>query len=220
MMTEAELFEKMKRELYTGLVCDVMDSLGYRNQAMHCRIRPLEPDNCKIAGRAKTILAVDVYEVEENPYEMEIKSIDSIKPGEVPVVCTNNSPNNGVWGGLLSTATKMCGGTGAIIDGFTRDTDEIRALDFPVFCAGYMPLDSNGRGKVIAMDCAVVVGGIRVRPGDVVFADFDGVVIIPAEIFDRVVELSFEKREKESHTKRELLEGKLLAEVYAKYGVL
>ena len=131
-MTEAELFEKMKRELYTGLVCDVMDSLGYRNQAMHCRIRPLEPDNCKIAGRAKTILAVDVYEVEENPYEMEIKSIDSIKPGEVPVVCTNNSPNNGVWGGLLSTATKMRGGTGAIIDGFTRDTDEIRALDIPV----------------------------------------------------------------------------------------
>ena len=77
MMTEAELFEKMKRELYTGLVCDVMDSLGYRNQAMHCRIRPLEPDNCKIAGRAKTILAVDVYEVEENPYEMPTNKMSS-----------------------------------------------------------------------------------------------------------------------------------------------
>lgn len=219
-MTESELFTKMKQQLYTGLICDVMDSLGYRNQAMSCTIRPLEADNCKIAGRAKTILAVDVYEVEENPYEMEIRSIDSIKPGEVPVVCTNNSPNNGVWGGLLSTATKMRGGTGAVVDGLMRDTDEIRALDFPVFCSGYKPLDSNGRGKVIAMDCTVVVGGVQVHPGDIIFADFDGVVVIPAEIFDRVVTLAFEKREKESHTKQELLEGKLLAEVYAKYGVL
>ncbi|WP_295580746.1 RraA family protein [uncultured Oscillibacter sp.] len=219
-MTEAELFEKMKRELYTGLICDVMDTLGYRNQALSCTIRPLEADNCKLAGRAKTILAVDVYAVEENPYEMEIRSIDSIRPGEVPVVCTNSSPNNGVWGGLLSTATKMRGGTGAVVDGLMRDTEEIRALGFPVFCSGYKPLDSNGRGKVIAMDCPVVVGGVRVEPGDVVFADFDGVVIIPAAIFDQVVERSFEKRERESHTKRELLEGKLLAEVYAKYGVL
>jgi 4-hydroxy-4-methyl-2-oxoglutarate aldolase len=114
----------------------------------------------------------------------------------------------------------MRGGTGAIVDGLMRDTDEIRALDFPVFCAGFMPLDSAGRGKVIQMDCPVVAGGVKVYPGDVIFSDFDGVVVIPAQIFDEVVEKSFEKHRKESHTREELFQGKLLGEVYAKYGVL
>lgn len=219
-MTELEIFDKMKSELYTGLVCDVMDTMGYRNQAMSFNIRPLEADNCKIAGRAKTILAVDIYEVLDNPYEKEILAVDSVKPGEVPVVCTNCSPNNGVWGGLLSTATKMRGGTGAIVDGLMRDTGEIRSLDFPVFCAGYMPLDSAGRGKVIDFDCPIVAGGVKVNPGDVIFADFDGVVVIPSEIFEEVIEKAFEKHNKESHTRKELFEGALLGEVYAKYGVL
>jgi len=219
-MTDVEIFEKMKKELYTGLVCDVMDTMGYRNQAMNFNIRPLEANNCKIAGRAKTALAVDIYEVLSNPYENEIKFVDSIKPGEVPVVCTNSSPNDGIWGGLLSTATKMRGGTGAIVDGLMRDTSEIRELGLPVFCAGYMPLDSAGRGKVIAQDCPIVAGGVRVRPGDVIFSDFDGVVVIPSEIFDVVVEKAFEKCHKESHTREELLQGKLLIEVYEKYGVL
>ena len=219
-MNDFEIFDKMKKELYTGLLCDVMDELGYRDQAMSENIRPLEADNCKIAGRAKTILAVDIYTVLDNPYEMEIEAVDSIKPGEVPVVCTNRSSYNGVWGGLLSTATKMRGGTGAIVDGLMRDTDEIRRLNFPVFCAGFKPLDSKGRGKVIEYDCPIVAGGVKVKSGDVVFADYDGVVIIPSEIFDTVVKQAFEKHQKENHTRRELFEGKLLAEVYEKYGVL
>lgn len=219
-MTDTEIFEKMKEELYTGLVCDVMDTMGYREQAMNFRVRPLEADNCKIAGRAKTILAADIYEVYDHPYEPEIRAVDSIKPGEVPVVSTNCSVRNGVWGGLLSTATKMRGGTGAIVDGLMRDTGEIRELNFPVWSAGYMPLDSAGRGKVIDMDCPIIAGDVKVKPCDVIFADFDGVVVIPSEIFYEVVEKSFEKHNKESHTRRELFEGKLLSEVYAKYGVL
>ena len=219
-MNEMEIFARMKEELYTGLVCDVMDEMGYRNQAMNFRVRPLEENNCKIAGRAKTILAADIYEVYEHPYAPEIKAVDSIKPGEVPVVSTNCSVQNGVWGGLLSTATKMRGGTGAIVDGLMRDTAEIRALDFPVWSAGYMPLDSAGRGKVIDMDCPIKAGDVMVKPGDVIFADFDGVVVIPSEIFEEVVAKAFEKHSKESHTRQELFEGKLLAEVYEKYGVL
>ena len=219
-MPEEELFAKMKEELYGGLICDTMDAMGYRNQAMNMNVRPLEENNCKIVGRAKTILAVDIYEVLDEPYAGEIKAVDSIKPGEVPVVCTNCSPNNGIWGGLLSTASKMRGATGAIVDGLMRDTAEIKALDFPVFCAGYMPLDSAGRGKVVDMDCPIVAGGVKVNPGDVIFSDFDGVVVIPKEIFYEVVEKAFDKHSKESHTREELFQGKLLSEVYAKYGVL
>ena len=213
------LFETMKQKLYTGVVCDSLDELGYRNQAMRENIRPLHHDMV-IAGRAKTILAVDVYHIHDNPYGKEIEALDSIKPGEVAVVCTNESKNNGVWGELLSTATLMRGGTGAIVDGLIRDTKQILKLGFSVFCAGFKPVDSKGRGIVVDYDCPVVVGGITVHPGDVIFADFDGVVVIPGEVFEKTLEKALNKVEKENHTRKELREGKLLKDVYEKYGVL
>lgn len=218
-MTDKEAFALMKERMYTGLVCDVMDELGYREQAMHQRLRPLEPDTV-LAGRAKTILAVDVYHIVEEPYKMEIEALDSVKEDEVPVVCTNESSNNGVWGELLSTATRMRGGAGAVVDGLMRDTKGIRKLGFPVFASGYKPLDSRGRGLVIDYDCPIVAGGVKVFPGDVIFGDFDGVVVIPKAIFAQVMKMALEKLEKENCTRDELLQGRLLRDVYAKYGVL
>jgi regulator of RNase E activity RraA len=218
-LKDAELFQLMEEHLYTGVICDTLDELGYRNQAMNEKIRPLSREMI-IVGRAKTILAVDVYHTHENPYETEIQSIDSIKPGEVAVVCTNQSQNNGIWGELLSTATRMRGGRGAIVEGLIRDTKKILEMGFPVFCTGCKPVDSKGRGLVIDYDCPVVVGGVPVQPGDVIFADNDGVAVIPAAVLEQTVEMAMLKVERENHTRRELLEGKLLREVYEKYGVL
>ncbi len=218
-MNDKELFTLMETQLYTGLLCDVLDDMGYREQAMSPNIRPLELTSI-LAGRAKTILAVDVYEIAEEPYKMEIAALDSVKENEVPVVCTNGSTRNGIWGELLSTATRMRGGRGAVIDGYMRDTKQIREMGFPVFSAGYQPLDSKGRGLVIDYDCPVVVGGVRVCPGDVIFADFDGVVVIPKAVAKEAVERALEKRRLENNTRDELLNGALLREVYEKYGVL
>jgi regulator of RNase E activity RraA len=218
-MADGPLFELMEKKLYTGVLCDTLDELGYRNQAMNERLRPLEP-NTVVAGRAKTILAADVYHVHDNPYDMEIRALDSIKPGEVAVVCTNRSRNNGIWGELLSTAAKMRGGRGAIVDGLIRDTKKILELGFPVFCTGFKPVDSRGRGIVIDYDCPVEVGDILVRPGDVIFADRDGVAVIPADVVQETVRRALNKVERENHTRKELLEGKLLRDVYEKYGVL
>ncbi|WNQ08836.1 RraA family protein [Paenibacillus aurantius] len=219
LMTDEELFELMSQKLYTGVICDTLDELGYRNQAMNERLRPIVDDTV-IVGRAKTILAADVYHVHEKPYDTEISAMDSIKPGEVAVVCTNQSKNNGIWGELLSTATHMRGGRGAIVDGLIRDTKKIKELGFPVFCTGFKPVDSRGRGLVIDYDCPVEVGDILVQPGDLVFADSDGVAVIPAAVVYDTVERAVEKVERENNTRRELLEGKLLRDVYEKYGVL
>jgi len=216
---DAQLFELMREKLYTGVICDTLDELGYREQAMNERIRPLQQDII-IVGRAKTILAADVYHVHDNPYGLEIKALDSIKPGEVVIACTNRSVNNGIWGELLSTAAKMRGSTGAIVDGLIRDTQKIKEIGFPVFCGGIKPVDSRGRGIVIDYDCPVMAGGIRVHPGDVVFADCDGVAVIPACVLQETVERAIEKVERENSSRRELLEGKLLQEVFDKYGVL
>lgn len=216
---DQELFQLMKEKLYTGVICDTLDDLGYREQAMTENIRPLQP-GVVIVGRAKTILAADVYHVHENPYDLEIKAMDSIKQDEVVVACTNRSPQNGIWGELLSTAAKMRGGCGAIIDGLIRDTPKIKAMGFPVYCTGFKPVDSKGRGIVVDYDCPVRAGGVLVHPGDVIYADEDGVVVIPSGVLTETVDKAVGKVERENNTRRELLEGKLLREVYEKYGVL
>ena len=216
---DKELFDLMENKLYTAVVSDVMDELGYRNQALRHDIRPLK-ENFVIAGRSKTILAVDVYEIPDNPYEKEIESIDSVKEDEVVVACTNNSIRNGFWGELLSTASKARGARGAIIDGFTRDVKKILELDFPVFATGMKPVDSKGRGFVIDYDCPVKCGDITVKPGDVIFADYDGVVCIPKEIVDKVIPKAIDKVEREDKSREELKNGAFLRDVYEKYGAL
>lgn len=220
--TDRQRFGLMLDKLYTAVICDTLDSLGYRNQALRENIRPLpaDADECKLVGRAKTILSVDVHHIPGNPYELEIAAIDSIQPNEVIVACTNGSTQNGFWGELLSTAAQMRGANGAVIDGLVRDTAKIRKLGFPVYCTGVKPVDSLGRGKVIDYDCPVQVGGVSVFPQDVVFADSDGIVIIPSAVFEQTVDQALVKAESENNTRRELLEGKLLREVFDKYGVL
>lgn len=211
--------EMMRENLYTGVICDTLDGLGYRNQAMNENIRPLS-NQYVLVGKAKTIHAVDVFYTHENCYEKEIDAVDSIQPGEIIVAGTNESKKNGLWGELLSTAAKMRGAHGAIIDGLIRDTKRILELSFPVFCTGFKPVDSKGRGIVIDYDCEVEVGGVLVKPGDIIFADMDGVVVIPEQVFSTTVEQAMEKVVSENNTRNELLEGKLLREVYEKYGVL
>ncbi|MBW7456845.1 RraA family protein [Paenibacillus sepulcri] len=218
-MNDQEMFRRMRESLYTGVICDTLDDLGYRNQAMRETIRPLNQE-WVVVGRAKTILAVDVYHVSGNPYEKEIAAVDSILPDEVVIACTNRSTQNGLWGELLSTASKVRGATGAIIDGLIRDSKMIVELDFPVYCTGTKPVDSRGRGLVIDYDCPVDCGGVIVHPNDVVFADRDGVVIIPKDIALEVVTGALDKATRENHTREELLAGKYLRDVYEKYGVL
>jgi regulator of RNase E activity RraA len=218
---DAEKLELMKQKLYTAVLSDAMDELGYRNQAMRENIRPLMGEETPpIAGIAKTILAADVYYVHQNPYDLEIRALDSVQKDEIVVVSTNNSVRNGIWGELLSTAAKMRGANGAIIDGLIRDAMKIKAMGFPVYCTGIKPVDSRGRGIVIDYDCTIEVGGITVTPGDIVFADYDGVVVIPKLIFEDVLEIALERVSSENKTRNELLDGKLLREAYEKYGVL
>lgn len=212
-------FEAMERELYTGVICDTLDSLGYRNQAMEAFVRPVHPDMV-VAGRARTVLSVDVYEIQDNCYEKEIAFVDSLKPGDVAVGCTNRSVRTGLWGELLSTASKVRGARGAIMDGYTRDVRRIISMGFPVFAAGMKPVDSRGRGLVIDYDVPVECAGVMVRSGDIIFADIDGVAVIPQEVAEETVRLALEKVRHENTTRDELLQGSYLQDVYNRYGVL
>jgi 4-hydroxy-4-methyl-2-oxoglutarate aldolase len=213
------LCEFAEKNLYTAVVSDSLDQLGVRQQAMREYLRPVHP-NCKMAGWARTISCSDLYHIPQDPYKIEIEAVDSLLPGEVAVVGTQKSTRNAPWGELLSTASRARGARGAIVDGLVRDIQKIEELGFPVFAAGIKPVDSMGRGCVTAYNVPVECGEVLVNPGDFVFADFDGVVVVPKDIVSEVIELASEKVRRENSSRAELMKGAYLRDVFEKYGVL
>ncbi len=216
---EAELFQRIEEGLYTPVISDSLDSLGYRDNAMSHRIRPLREDFV-FAGRARTASWMDVFVPDPNPYQIEIEFMDKLRPGDVVVTNTDAPLRNAPWGELMSTAAKVRGARAAVIDSCVRDVKKIFALNFPVFATAISPLDSNGRGRMIDYDIPVSCGGVLVAAGDLVVGDYDGVVVVPKKVEKQVLDLAFDKAAKENRTREELLEGKLLKQVYDKYGVL
>lgn len=211
------------QNLHVAAVCDILDDLGYRHQAMHQRLRPLLPDirNCGFVGRARTLRWMETdYIVEEDPYGLEIDFMDSLGAGDVIVHSTDHSGTNAPWGELMTTVAKVRGAVGCVCDSQVRDTVQIIDMGFPVYYTGIRPLDSKGRARVMGIDLPVRCGDVLVHPGDLVFADYDGIVVIPQGEVQQVLKLAQEKMEKENHTRQELLKGKTLREVYDKYGVL
>ena len=217
--TDVALFRHMEATLYTAVIADALDELGQHDCAMREHLRPLDP-HTKFAGWARTIQCQDVFYEPADPYGLEIEAIDSILPGEIVAVSTGESKRNAPWGELLSTAARARGARGAVIDGLVRDVRSIQGLGFPVFAAGIKPVDSKGRGLVVDYNIPVQCGGILVTPGDLIFADFDGVVVIPAGFIDETLKIAEGKAAKENHSRRDLLDGAYLSDVYAKYGVL
>ena len=221
--TDSEIFQFVKDKLYVSVVCDVLDSLGYRNQAMHQRIRPLLPDirNCGFIGRARTVRWMETdYVVEADPYGLELDVMDSLKAGDVVIHSTDFGGTNAPWGELMSTIDKRNGAVGTVCDSQVRDCVRIIEMGFPVYYAGIRPLDSKGRARVMDYDVPVSCGEVLVHSGELVFADFDGVVVIPKAVEKDVLQMAYEKVGKENDSRKALLDGKSLKEVYATYGVL
>ncbi len=221
--TDSAIFAFVRENLYVAAVCDILDALGYREQAMHQRLRPLLPDirACGFVGRARTFKWMQIdYVNEADPYGMEIEAMDSLGSGDVVVHSTDFAGTNAPWGELMSTLAKAKGVAGCVCDSQIRDCVRIVEMGFPVYYAGVRPLDSMGRGKVMAYDVPVRCGDVLVQPRDLVFADFDGIVVIPQSIEGEVLRLAGEKVGKESLSRQGLLEGKSLREVYDTYGVL
>jgi len=221
MIVDDQVIASARDKLYAAVLSDVLDEQGYRHQVLPPHIRPLD-DGVILAGRARTGLYRDVYHVldDGNPYAVEIALIDDLKPGEVAVLACGTSGRIAPWGELLTTASIARGGVGCVTDGLVRDTKAIRGLGFPVFHGGIGPLDSKGRGEVCAIDVPIECGGVMVHPGDLVFGDADGVLVVPQPIVAQTLKLALAKVEGEDRTRDALKEGALLADVFAKYGIL
>jgi regulator of RNase E activity RraA len=220
-MTHPYTFAQIRETLFTAVVSDCLDQVGLMKQALPSHIRPLD-DALVMVGRARTAAFMEVYHVQEggNPYELEIALIDSLLPDQIPVFACSNPARVAPWGELLSTASKVRGATGALMDGCVRDVKAIKAMGYPVFHGGIAPLDSKGRAKIMALDVPVECGGVPVSPGDLVFGDADGCVVVPQAAEAEVLRLAFEKVKGERNTLRDLQRGDRLADVFARYGIL
>jgi len=217
--TERDMFDLMAQKLAASVISDVLDTLGYRDQVMRATIRPLYPEAI-VVGRAMPVLYAEVFEVPEKPYLMEMEVVDGLKPDDVLVAYAPGTAKAAVWGELLSTAAKARGARGAVLEGMTRDVQQIKAVPFPVFASGISPLDSRGRLRVFAYRCAIECGGVLVEPGDIIFGDADGVVVIPQDVAVETVTDALQKVEAEHLTREALTQGALLRDVFAKYGAL
>jgi 4-hydroxy-4-methyl-2-oxoglutarate aldolase len=222
-MTTPKLdFAALSKVLCSAVISDALDSLGYTEQVLRPFVRPLDDDSI-VFGPARTGLFMPRHGhiLDENPYDIEIELIDDLQAGDVPVfACGGPIETITPWGELLTTAAMQRGACGFITDGQVRDVRAIRKVGFPVYHGGIRPLDSAGRSKMMLRDTRVQCAGVTIEPGDLIFADVDGVVVIPFKVASEVVEKAIQKIEGENTTRNELLEGKKLAEIYEKYGIL
>jgi regulator of RNase E activity RraA len=224
---DQELYEIAKKELFVALVGDVLDKMGYLHQFLPPNIKPLN-DDFVVIGRAMPVLEADVFdEITENshnplmkkPFGIMFEALDSLKEGEV-YICSGSSPRYALWGGLMSTRAMKLGAAGAVVNGYSRDTKEILHLDYPTFSFGGYAQDQGPRGKVIDYRVPIEIDGIRINPGDMVYGDLDGVLIVPKAAVNEAFAGAIEKARGEQLVKKALQEGMSTVDAFNKFGIM
>lgn len=224
---DTELFALMKRELYTAVVGDIMDKMGFLHQFLPPAIRPLR-DDMKIAGRAMTVLEADVFvekspdargPISNKPFGYMLEALDDLKAGEV-YVASGASPRYALWGELMATRARHLGAAGALVNGYARDIPGILALDFPTFAIGKYAQDQGPRGKVIDFRVAIEIEGIRIEPGALLFGDLEGVVVVPRQAETEVIAKALEKARGERLVGKAIAAGMSAGEAFRTYGIL
>lgn len=211
--------EYLKKTLYSGVICDVMDELDYRNQSLKSGVRPLKDDTV-LFGPAFTSIGTQVYTMPDDPLTAQCKVVDQLQPGEVYVLAIRGELNCAVFGELFATAVLQRKGVGVLLDAMARDLRALKEMDFPLFYRGALPTTSKGRCEINECKTPVLIDGVLIRPGDMIFGDIDGVCIIPYEIADEVFEKALTTVEKENTVRSSLRSGVSLEEVYRKVGAI
>jgi regulator of RNase E activity RraA len=222
-----ELFALVRRELFTCVVGDVMDKLQLLHQFLPPQIQPLHGEMVTI-GRAMPALSTDVFaekvsgsanKLMEKSFGLMLEALDDLRRHEI-YLNTGSSPRNALWGELMSTRAIKLGAAGAVVNGYVRDTKSILKMNFPTFCFGSYGQDAAPRYKVADFRVPIEIGGVVVRPGDILFGDIDGVCVIPTEAAEEVFAKSLEKARGEKLVKKAIEEGSSAAAAFKKFGIM
>ncbi len=224
---DEELFSIAKNELFTALVGDSLDKMGLLHQFLPQSVKPIAT-GMTVIGRAMTVLEADVFAergdgavnpLMAKPFGLMFEALDSLRPGEV-YICSGASPRYALWGGLMSTRAIKCGAAGAVVDGFSRDTPEVLRLGLPLFSRGTYAQDQGPRGKVLDYRTPIEFGGIRVEPGDVVYGDVDGTLVVPKDAVKEAFSLAIEKARGEKRVLKALQDGMSTVDAFKKFGIM
>jgi len=214
---DQELFAIMKKELYSPVICDVLDTIGYQHQYLPNRIQALRPTDVMV-GRAYPTIICDVYGEQEQPLGLLTDAVDHIEPGEVYIV-TGGDRRCSYFGEIMTATVKKRGAVGAVIDGYMRDTRLVLEQDFPVFSMGRDAQGSGYRNQVLRYRCPVEIGNIHIDPGDLIFGDIDGVVVIPQAIENEAITAILAKVRGERETREAIESGMSAVEAVKQFGV-
>ena len=223
--SDSELFDLLRTELFTAVVGDVMDVAGLTQQFLPATIKPLR-DDMLVIGRAMPVQEADcsgetVYTAaKRQPFGLMFEALDDLKPGEV-YICAGGTPDYARWGELMSTRAIKLGAAGAVVEGYSRDTRGILRLNFPTFSMGRYAQDQGIRGRVIDFRCPIrFANGAVVQPGDLVFGDIDGVVIVPRQHEAEIIAAALEKVRGENKVRRAIEAGMSTREAFDTYGIM
>lgn len=225
-MKDKLFLDHIKKNLNTAVVGDIMDQLGYQNQFLNPKIKPLRADMV-LAGRAMPVLEADTQDNVsttsntslKKPFGLMLEALDQLKENEI-YLCSGGTPTYALWGELMSTRALQCGATGAVLNGYSRDTRGILKLNFPTFSYGTYAQDQAPRGKVIDFRVPIKIDNVSIYPGDLVFGDLDGVCIIPQKIEKKVIALADEKVNGENLVRKSIEDGMSTVEAFKKYGIM
>lgn len=224
---DAELFALMRERLFPAVVGDILDTMGFMRQFLSPQIRPLRSDMVVI-GRAMPVLEANCFAAREpegrgpltqRAFGLLFEALDDLKAGEV-YVATGCAPQFALWGGLMTTRAMHLKAAGAVLDGYSRDTPEVLELGLPVFSFGGFAQDQGPRGKVVDWRVAVEINGVRVKPGDIVFGDLDGVLVIPREAEVEAIRRGLEKVSAENRVRDAIRAGMSTVEAFRTFGVM
>lgn len=218
-MTEKYSSTYLKETLYSGVLCDALDEMGYRNQAIGKELMPLKEDDV-LFGPAFTSIATEVYSMPESPLTAQCRVVDQLEEDQIYVLVTRGEYNCAVFGELFATAVQQRKGAGVLLDGYIRDIKSLKKMDLPLFYAGHDPRTSKGRTEINECGIPVIMHGVKINPGDIIFGDIDGVVVIPKEVADEVITKALATIEKEDAVRNNLLNGVSLETVYSEIGAI
>ncbi len=222
---ESEMLHVMKTELYSSVIGDILDQMGYVHQFLPSRIQPLR-EHMVVAGRAMTVLEADVCAGDggRNPvlqrnFGLMLEALDDLKKDEI-YICSGASPSYALVGELMCTRMQILGAAGCVVNGFHRDTRGILDLDFPCFSYGRYAQDQAPRGKVLDYRVPIEMDGVRILPGDLIFGDLDGVLVIPRKIEPEVLERAYEKATGEKTVAQAIRGGMSAVESFRVHGIM
>ena len=220
---DKEIFEMMKKDLYTAVVGDIMDKMGLLHQFFPQNIRPLR-DDMVLVGRAMTVLESDIDKIPEGmdtdkAFGRMLDALDDLKEDEI-YLCSGCSYDYAVLGEIMFTRAAYCKAAGAVLNGYIRDTNGILKIGLPVFSAGCYAQDQAPRGKVIDYRVPIQVGDVTVNSGDIIFGDIDGVLAIPQDREEEILKLAYEKATGEKFVAKAIKAGMSATEAFSKYGIM